>query len=189
MAQIARLRVAWGGTPVVGPGLSTFYVTTTGPATLHGDVAAFFNSIKGNFPSGLQWTIPNTGDLIEDTTGALAGSWSESGGPSTVAATGTANYVAGAGMRVSWTTGGIFRGRRVKGSTFLCPMLNGLFTSDGTIDNTVVSTTQTAAAALLTAQPTLCIFSRPVDTTPGTHSVVTSALAVDKVSWLRSRRT
>lgn len=188
MAQLQRLRVQWGGSPVTGPGLSTFYATTAGsgyPAAVH----AFFTAIRSAFPSGLTWTIPQDGDLIEDTTGGLAGSWSEGSGGGVVTGGGSANFANGVGMRVQWRTGGIFRGRRVRGSTFLCPMVSGVYLADGTIDDVTVAGMQTAATNLIAAVPNLSIFSRPAFGTPGTHSIVTSAIAVDRVSWLRSRRT
>jgi hypothetical protein len=186
--SIYRLRTTWSGAPVVGEGLSTFFLNAA-PSTFHASVGNFFNAIKALFPAGITWTTPNTGDVLDEGSGALTGTWTESGGASTVVSTGTANFANGVGMRVIWPTAGIFHGRRVVGSTFLVPLLNGLYTSDGTIDNTAVTTVDTAALALLAAEGDLSIWSRPSGGGPGQANPVTSAQAVDRVSWLRSRRT
>lgn len=195
MATINRLRVSWSGSPVTGPGLSTFYFD---PATGGGaadDVETFFNAIKTAFPNGISWTIPSNGDQIADSTGELTGVWSAPGEGGVVTSSGGANWAQGVGMRVRWNTAGIYRGRRVKGTTFLVPLLANAYTSDGTLDNAYVSTVQTAAAAMIAANPGFVVWSRPVPVGPGgpatvgESNFVTSASAVDGISWLRSRRT
>jgi len=108
---------------------------------------------------------------------------------------GTANFANGVGIRVKWSTAGIYRGRRVKGSWFGVPLVSGVYLSDGTIDNATVATFQAAATALIAANPGLLVYSRKAaadahhGATDGEFNVITAGTAVDKVSWLRSRRT
>ena len=187
MATLNRLRVDWGGTVVVGPGLSTFYFTGS-MAGVPAAVVALYTALITYAPSGLQWTIPSSGDTIEDSTGALTGGWTASGG-STVNATGSGAWAAGAGARIVWGTGSVFRGRRVKGATFFCPVTTGTYDTAGTLLNSFVTAANTAAANFVSATtPNFKIYSRPhLDGTYAT-SQVTSGSVPDKVSWLRSRR-
>lgn len=188
MANLARVRVEWTGTPVVGSGVSTFYfdeAATGYPA----DLSTFFDTIKGRIPIGVTIRIPSNGDLIDVASGELTGTWSEAGG-SVVVCSGTGNYAAGVGARSKWRTSGIKNGRRVVGSTFLCPLTTGAYDSDGTILAAVLSTLSGATTALVTAVGTdMKIYSRPVAGSGGQASTVVSGEVPDKVSWLRSRRT
>lgn len=187
MANMARLRVAWAGTGVTGGGLSTFYFSTSSSGVAS-DVRDFFDAIKSAIPNVVTWSIPEQGDLIDDVTGDLTGSWSEGSGTLTVSGTSTATWAAGVGYRVVWSTAGIFKGRRVKGSTFICPISAAAYDTAGTIESVTLAGHRAAAVALVAAQPDLRIWSRPSPPAAGESNVVTSATIPDKVSWLRSRR-
>lgn len=189
MASIARMRVTWSGSPVIGPGLSTFYFASSA-TTQSASVKAFFTAIKANFSNTISWDIPNTGDLLDETTGTLTGVWTSSGGGTVTASATPGPTAGGAGYRVRWVTSGIVFGRRVIGTTFLVPLAGAAYDNDGTPNATVLSNTSTAAAALIAAEPTMRIWSRP--NTPGgsngTSSPVISAFCPDLASSLRSRR-
>jgi hypothetical protein len=187
MTQLQRLRVEWGGSLIPGGGLSTFYATTTGSGFPAG-VKSFFTAFAHRIPTGVTWTVPTFGDLIEDSTGALAGSWSEPSGGGQVASSGTAAHAAGVGTRVVWQTGGIHNGRRVKGSTFIVPLSQGVYDTSGTIDSLVLADIQQGVNTLLTAVPNLRILSKARPGFPGASSAITAGTVPDKVSWLRSRR-
>lgn len=189
MAQMQRLRVSWSGPGVTGPGLSTFYTSTAGPLGIADDVLAFFQGQALAFPTNLTITVPSGGDLIEDTTGGLAGTWNEPGTGGTFTGTGTGDYPQGVGMQIRWRTGGIVAGRRVVGSTFICPIMSAIFAADGTIDNVTVASVQAAGTALIAAHPDLRIWSRPKGPRVGSSHAVETAVVPDRVSWLRSRRT
>lgn len=198
MTNLMRIRAQWAGTGVTGPSVSTFYwdaAVTGGPAA----VRAFFDAVKGQLPNTLTITVDSTGDIILDTDGSLIGSWTESAG-SPVAGTDNNAFVNGTGLRISWQTAGIYRGRRVKGSTFLVPVGRDLYNAQGIIDAGHLATVQTAADALVAAGGgDFKVYSREVQADPthvppivhtdGTASGVTGAVAHNAVSWLRSRRT
>lgn len=198
MTSLNRIRVLWQGSPVVGPGLSTFYLASA-PDTVSGNLVTFFNALKLMFPAPLQWVVPSSGDKIDSATGALAGSWSTGTGGGTVVATGTSAYAAGVGAQIRWRTNGIVGGRRVVGSTFLVPIVTPGYDTSGTLENTNRGAIVTAATALLTAEPSLTIWSRPVPpptppaTSPtaraGEANTVIALDVPDRVSWLRTRRT
>lgn len=189
MANLKRLRAAWSGNGVVGPGVSTFYFTATATG-FPADLQTFFQAVKSNFPSSVTITVPNTGDTIDETTGALQGVWTDAGGSTTVG-TGSGAFAGGVGMRCRWITGGIHNGRRVIGTTFLAPMVNLAWDTDGTPGAATVSGIQTAASALVSAvTPDMVIWSKPTPPSgsDGESNAVVAALVPDAISWLRSRR-
>lgn len=188
MADLNRLRVLWSGSPVTGDGISTLYCTGS-PDGFPASVYDFFNTLKLMFPIGLTITVPNFGDKINDATGELSGSWSTSDAAGPVVCTGSSSWAAGVGARIRWHTDGIVGGRRVVGSTFLCPIVTPGYDTSGTLENVNRAAIDTEANEIVTEVTGLCIWSPPVPGRPGTHSDVTKASVPDKVSWLRSRRT
>jgi hypothetical protein len=187
MAAIDRVRVTWNGLGGL-PGLSTFYFDNPLGAA-NAAVYTFFNSIKALFPAPLSWEIPNSGDTIESMNGNLIGEWTGAGG-GTVNAVNAAAFAAGCGTRVVWNTASIVGGRRVRGSTFLVPLLAATYDGTGTIVNGDVATIA-AAAGVLSAPAGMVIWHRPTPSDPngGLALPVTGSGVPDRVSTLRSRRT
>ena len=184
-----RLRAAWSGAPVTGAGVSTFYSAPTAGSGLATAVNSFFNSVKGLIPTGVQINVDTGGDLFDELTGSLLGSWGTSG-TTVVTCSGAAAHSQGVGGRVVWATSGIRNGRRVRGSTFIVPISAGNWDNDGTLLAAAVTTLNTAAAALVTALGgDMRIWSRPEPGNPGVGNIVTSGACKDATSWLRSRRT
>ena len=191
MTVIRRLRVVWGGPVTIGGGLSTFYAATDANPLAAG-VTAFFDALKGITSTQVTWTIPGGGDLIEDSTGELGGTWTEGAGtPTNISGTNAGLSVMGVGIRVVWNTGGMTNGRRVKGATFITGITGDSFDGSGAVTSARITSAQNAANGLIAAVPSLRILSRPSgpSATDGKSSAVLSAVVPDKVSWLRSRRT
>ena len=186
MASIQRIRCELTGTTGL-PGLATFYSTTSVPSA-KADVEDFWDAVRGLMPSGLSIRVPNTGDIIEDSTGELVGTWTE-GSAATLNGSNALEYAAGVGVRIQWNTGGIRNGRRVRGATFLCPLTRDSFDAQGTIGSSSLSTIQAAADALA-ASGEFVIWSRPTSTAPasGDSFAVTGATVPDRITALRSRR-
>ena len=175
---------------MVGGGVSTFYTEGSG-GDLSGRLAGFFNAALGSIPPQVTITCPSGGDTIDSSSGQINGVWV---GPAVapLVGAGLTTYAAGVGMRVEWLTGGINRGRRVKGSTFLVPLSNGAYDVDGALVTGLVTAMQTAATTLVTQSGgDLTIFSKPPKGTHagGLSSPVVAGRAVDRTSWLRTRRT
>lgn len=186
MASILRIPVAWsGGTGM--PGVSVFY-SVDGDVTAVAGLVSFFDAIKALIPSVTSITVPSSGDSISDASGELDGTWSGGSG-GTVACTGGGDYFAGVGTAVVWQTGGIVRGRRVRGRTFIAPMISSLGDTNGTIDNSALSTISTAANTLA-GLDRLVIWSRPSSPggSDGSSHLVTAASVPDRATALRSRR-
>lgn len=187
MYPMDRVRVSWSGANTTGAGLSTFYFAgaSADPAAIY----AFFNAIKGAFAPNISWTIPNTGDQVDSETGDLVGTWTDTGG-GVVNSAGAGAFTRGAGARIVWNTAGIYRGRRVRGSTFLTGLYGGVYDGNGQVGSATVASLLGAATTLLAATtPNLGIWSRPRLGTAGEFSSVTGASVPSEVSWLRSRRT
>lgn len=183
MANIQRILVVWAGTTGL-PGVSVHYGTTGG--TANADLKTFFTSVAGVFPLGLQWTIPGNGDEVDENSGTLSGTWTNSGGGGVVAASGAAQHAAGVGAYVNWNTGSIINGRRLKGRTFLAPLMNSAYDSSGTIVTGNLTTLQNAANTLVTAGQ-IRVWHRP-GAGVGVSIVPSSATVPDQVTSLRSRR-
>ncbi len=184
-----RTQVVWSGDVVTGGGLTTFYSDEGIGTPVLANLVTFFNAIKALFPGGITWTIPDGGDLIDEASGALTGTWSESGGGVVTSTGGTSPYVAGVGARAVWRTSAIRGGRRVRGSTFLLPLLTTQYDASGTIGPTALSTLENAAQTLLGSATSIGVWSRPRPGLSGALVPIDSVSVPDKVSWLRSRRT
>lgn len=187
MAVLMRVPVIWSGLSGL-PGISVFH-WDGGVSSDVSDIANFFDDIKPYFPTGLSWQIPGSGDNIEDSTGALIGEWSVTGGGTVGASGGTGGYAAGTGARVRWNTGAIVSGRRLRGSTFLCPLIGSVYEGNGTISGVALNQLAVASTTLASTGA-LKIWSRPSPGgTDGTSATVLSGLVPDRVTSLRSRRT
>lgn len=186
MADIQRIRVELTGITAL-PGVATFYSEVAVPSA-KADITTFFTSIAGLMPNGLQITVPNSGDVIDDTDGSLTGVWTE-GTASTIGASGSGVYAAGVGARVVWGTNGIRNRRRVRGSTFICPMVASEFDSTGTIGSSALTTLRNAAT-VLASSGLLRVWSRPtsVVAADGASHTVLNGSVPDRVTALRSRR-
>lgn len=194
MANIQRIPVALT-IPGGGAGVSVFYAADT-DTTAVAALSTFWGAVANLHPATFAWFVPGSGDKIDETNGHIAGSWSQSGSSSGNSAAGLGSYAAGVGMRIRWQTDGIVHNRRVRGSTFLCPLNAASYQDNGTII-TATLTTVTAAAVALVAASNLLIWSPPVtaeEATPtvpersGSSHVVTGTLPLDRVAVLRSRR-
>lgn len=188
MPNLQRIRVQWTGPSVVGPSVSTFYAAEAAVGVNSG-IHAFFDNIKASFSTETTWKVDDSGDLLDVGSGELTGTWSDS---ATASVTGTAatQYTLGVGCRVKWQTAGVTNGRRVTGSTFLCPIPHANFDGSGQLNNTFVGIVQTAADNLVSVHGAdLRIWHRPVNGVGGAAYAISAAVVPDKVSWLRSRRT
>ena len=189
MAVLKRHRVSWAGAPVVGPGLTTFYESPEGGVGAADDIEAFFTDLAGLCPTGLQWTIPSNGDLLDSATGDLVGTWSDPGTGGVVAASASSVFTNGVGARIVWNTAGTFGGRRVRGSTFIVPLSIEAYEGAGNLTGTVITQLGVAAANIVDSSAPFVIWSRTTPEATGEVNAITSATAPDRFTWLRSRRT
>lgn len=195
MVTLNRARVQWANFSGA-PGLSTFYF---GSSTV--DMTAlrtFFAAVGPLLPNTVQIAVPSAGDQINDTTGVITGIWS---GPAQTVITGTGGvgtYAGGSGAVVEWLSSAIVAGRRPIGKTFVVPLVNTQYDSNGSLSASCITALQTAASALIVAYAgEMKVFSRPF-TPPagspkpprvGVGSTIVAARIPDLAAVLRSRRT
>ena len=72
MTSLYRIRTAFTGF-VGAPGVSTMY--SLNPPTDLADLQALWTGLKGGMPTDVTISVLPSGDIIEDTTGALTGQW------------------------------------------------------------------------------------------------------------------
>jgi len=175
----------------VGGGLSTFYTVNTPPSPFLAAIRVFFDSLKAIFPEEVTFTFPGTGDTIEDSTGALNGTWTSTA-PASVTGTATGAWAAGVGGRVIWRTAGLTRGRRVRGTTFLAPVAASQFDASGSLADGNATAWSAIAETLRAADGgSMRIWTRPQTSTSAdgdSHAVILGVVP-DAITWLRSRRT
>jgi len=185
--NLGRHRTTWNGF-VGGPGVTTLYWDIAAATPNLAAWNTFLTAIQARFPSVLTWQSQNSGDVLDDVTGNIIGSWTGAAQAS-VAGTAAGAYSAPAGSCVNWRTAGIVSGHRVRGRTFLVPMSGAAYDTDGTIAAAALTTLRTALATFqAAASPNLLVWHRPVAHTGGDSFPVTGADIPDKSAVLRSRR-
>lgn len=182
-----RVRVHWSGFPG-GPGVNTLFYNDT-PANPAPDLHTFFNSIASLIPSSITISFDNSGDLIDEATGALVGTWSGTAGAS-VTGTISSLYAGPVGAVVDLRTSTVVGRRRLLGKMFLVPLTTASYQNDGTLDNTALSTLQTAANTWQgsASGADLVVWHRPTPGHSGSKAAVTSLHVPDLAAVLRSRR-
>lgn len=186
--QLARIVLQWSGAPVVGGGVTVLHFAgdagTPDPAAIKGA----FQAIAAGMPSSVSITVPDSGDVIEDTTGELVNVWSSTGG-GTFTGTNVGNVAAGVGACITWLTGGIINGKRLRGRTFIVPLSNNSYGTDGTLEPSMLANLETLASGLQASGP-LAVWHRPTSAgaSDGNSYGVVSHRIRDKVAILTSRR-
>lgn len=189
MALIARARVSWSGSPVTGPGVSTFYLVGAVTAGWPAALVTLFTAVRNFVPTGVTWTVPGTVDVIESTTGVLVTANSPGGGGTVTSAGGAVDFKPGVGLRMRWLTAGVVAGRRVNGTTFLAPTTSQEI-PNGVVQGTTITSIQTAMTAYLGGgYDNPAIWSKPTPQRVGSIHEITSVQVPSSLSWLRSRRT
>lgn len=198
MTDIYRVKALWTGMPGA-PGVSTHYLASAPSAADLTAVKTFYGSFASFLPSSLTISVPGFGDVIDDVSGELQNTWTATA-PAAVVCASAAAYAAPVGGCVHWLTGSVIGGRRVKGTTFIVPLVNK-FDTNGTLDNAWVTTMDTAAGTLITALgANLGVWHRPrfgpkpgpgiprPRLSDGSFEGVSGHSVPDKVVVLRSRR-
>jgi hypothetical protein len=134
-------------------------------------------------------------DVYNEEDGELMASYAAAVTPGVVPGTSASNYAAGAGFKVTWNTGSIRDGRRVRGSTYIVPAGSNVYDGNGRILPASQTTVNNAAQAMigaltLNATP-LGVWSRPrILPTPRAGALfdVESGSCSAKTAILRGRR-
>lgn len=196
MAGLNRVSVAWQGWPGA-PGVTQFYLDAVAQQSSIDAIRTFFNSLTSLLPSGLTITVPSSGDIVEDTNGQLAGNWSVGTTPVVVTGIGSGVYAGNAGAVVHWLTNTVALKRRLRGRTFIVPLIGSSYDSGGSLSTAAQTTLQNAASAMVASMAgNMVVWHRPVIQKgtgvvirAGSSGDVTSSRVPDLAVTLRSRRT
>lgn len=201
MVNMVRVKARWSGF-TGSPGYSNFYFrefsdgawepTAAEADQCMGKIHTFFDSMKLIFPPNVRIQVMNDCEVINDANGELQNVLTPASRAVIAGTSGAANYSAATGAVITWRTGNVRNGRRVRGRTFLVPCATVAYDLDGSLQNSTITTLNTAANALIagTGTPDLHVWSRPSapGAADGVSYVVTSQNTPDKVAVLRSRR-
>jgi hypothetical protein len=193
MANINRVRVAISG-GVIGNAYMNWYFTTNASANLTA-ISTMVNALKAYIPQATSYTIPNTGDLVDDNDGKLVGAWG-TGSPVTVQGTSVDTYAGQAGALVLWNTSTVVDSHRPKGRSIWVPLTRAVYDTNGKLASAFAGVLTTAANAFLASSTGFVVWHRPVYTgnppnrvlsRPGSSVPVTSATVNLTLATLRSR--
>jgi len=150
------------------------------------EVHDFFADIANRIPDIASILFPGEATVHADDgtlTGALA-----IVPPLEVNCTGLGSFAAPVGARVTWETGSIVAGRRIRGRSFLVPMISSMFDTDGTLTSANRTQVVNAAAGLINGLAAAGLSLAVWSPTTSTVSPVTSGVVPDQATVLRSRR-
>lgn len=193
-----RVRVTLTNFPGA-PGYAAHYFSTS--VTDMTALKTFWTSLVNYFAAGTTFTLPSSGDIINETDGKITGGWSGSGGGTAGSGGTAANYSGSSGAVVEWQSNAIVNGRRPLGKTYVVPLKSTYYDTQGSLDITTCVTPITTAATTLLAAYTdgLKVWSRPytppTDGKPhpaarvGSYGTAIAARVPDLAVTMRSRRT
>jgi hypothetical protein len=199
---VGIVRTQWSGT-TGGPGLTQFAVigaaggdwNPSGTQSAVNAVRTFWDALKGYLPDEVRLLVLPSIDVYDRVTGDLVDTYTAGTAPATVAGSSAGTYAGGAGMKITWNTGQIRNGRRVRGSTFIVPAASIVYTANGTIGGTIMTNVGTAASNLISqlnaGGTPLAIYSRPVNGDNARAGFATEVIAGacgSKTAVLRGRR-
>lgn len=195
MAELDQVKVVWRGLPG-GDGLSVFYFTAGQAANALANLRSFFGNFTSLLPTALTLEFPGGGDVIDDGTGEAQRAWSAAS-PANLVGGSSAAWSAVSGAHVRWETGRFERGHRVRGRTFIVPLILAAY-GNGTLASTTITTLKTAADSLVTiSNQTFMVWHRPLKDysvkppilkEPGASFPITSTVVPTKVVYMRRRR-
>lgn len=196
MASLWRYRMRWSGWSG-GPGISTLYASDiAGTAQDHSNaVAGLFADVlqpagdPSLLPSGVKIAGDPYVDVLDPATGDQLGTIAVS--PVTaINGIGPGNWVAAAGLSISWVTAAFIKGRRVKGRTYFVPLDSSAYATDGTLSSAVLTSTQNAITQYLGKVTEPVVWHRPttVGGSDGSDSSIATGKIIDHASMLTSRR-
>jgi hypothetical protein len=199
MARIIRLKMNWTGF-VGGPGYTNMHFEPVAGGDISQAIVndardilqTWITSWRPNLPTPVSVGIDPNVQEIDENHGNIEAFWTTTVAAPTAGTT-SGSYAGGAGACVNWYTDGVWNGRRVRGRTFLVPMGNSTYDSDGTLTAGALGAWRAATATFIAASnlARLVVWRRPSDQplliNGGAYDVNSYSIN-DKVAILRSRR-
>lgn len=176
------------------PGYTNLFFGTTDPladgaADARAAVMTLWQNMRTILPLGLTLTVENAVALIEDTTGDQTDEINDPTPGAHAQPSGTGGFASPVGASVQWNTTTFRAGRRVKGRTYMVPLVTSAYDTAGNLTTAARDVIVTAANAYLAADGQPVVWARPVDGGPaGVAALITSHSVRDFAAVLRSRR-
>jgi hypothetical protein len=186
MTDIYVAKVSWSGT-YGHLGVSRFaFVSADGgvPTNTQRDgVLTAINTMllaaAASIPADVSWVLDPIVESFDGVLGTITGELPAAGAVAPGSGTGGGAYANGVGLTIKWKTGGMFRGRRIQGRTFIVPLDGNQFGTDGRVRDDTAAAWQGFANAYITACAALAVtplvWGRPHDVkatarTPAHHN-------------------
>lgn len=202
MTAMLRVKMRWSGFQGA-PGYSIFHFRdfggtgewNPGPTEAAAAVAridTFAQGILGVLPAGLTLQVQGDVEEIEDTNGSLTDIHAVTAPAARTPSHAAGPYSGPTGAVINWRTSTVRNGRRIRGRTFLVPLIGAAFENNGTLTTTAIGTITTAANALIsqTGSPDLGVYARPSapGVADGQWAPAAAATIPDMAAVMRSRR-
>lgn len=142
---IAKLVCPWTNLPG-GTGYSIFYLNNPLPSPA--PFVTFFTAVAPYLPVGVRVDVPNSGEILDETTGKMVNTWSQ-GTAGSATGTGSTTFFPASGGQVKWITGSFANGRAVRGRTFLVPLGTSALAAGGGLATSAANTINAAATTLI----------------------------------------
>lgn len=197
MATIFRVRAIWTGGSGL-PGYSNFYFGPGGGSLQEAvdistaTVRAAFLAIQNMLPASIGVQVDSEVPMFDEETGDLIDVWAPTTPVTNLQGNGVGTYSAASGASITWLTGEIRDGRRLRGRTYLVPLSTTQYEANGTLVAGALTGLAAFGAVLrgnaAPAGPFL-VWGRPSPLHPvGQAAAVTGQVVRDRVSILTSRR-
>lgn len=148
-----------------------------------------FNALSDIIPPQVDIRVEPEVPLIDSATGTAL-DFNTIEPPDYDSGPGVQDYAGPSGAVVTWRTGDLRNGRRIRGRTFLVPLASQAYESDGTLTNATMSAIRNFGDTMIggSLEGDLGVWSRPVNGEGGVFASVTGFTVPDLVAVLRSRR-
>jgi hypothetical protein len=198
MPEMLRVKIDWTGF-IGAPGYTNLYFTEFTEGGYTQDIAdacvakasTFAGSLRDFLPTAVTIGVNPTVEIVQTDTGDLVGFFSTTPTNQGVGALG-GTYSAASGACISWGTNGVRNSRRVRGRTFIVPLANAAYESNGTLAAATLTALTAYANNLKGTGGTgdFGIWGRPTSktATDGVWYPAETVSIKDKAAVLRSRR-
>lgn len=192
-----RVTARWTGFSGA-PGYSNFYFSSgfldggllgDEAQSLANRVAAAFTEMRTMLPGDVNIGIEPEVPVIDSDTGVIS-AFNTISPPAAIEGGAIDQFAGPVGAVVTWRTGDLRNGRRIRGRTFLVPLSTATFSDDGTLASSQFSYLQDFADTLMggAGEGDLGVWSRPSGGSGGVFATVTGYTIPDMAAVLRSRR-
>lgn len=191
---VYRAKLRWTGF-TGAPGYTNLHFdaptepTQAGAQAVYDAANSFASGIISALPSAVTITTESGIEVVDQTTNELITILSATGVPG-VKGIQTGGFSSATGACITWETGEVKNGRRVRGRTFVVPLASAYYDVDGTLTAGVITDLLNAATALAGGGFNFGVLSRPSTTgaADGSFHTVSSGRIADKTAILTSRR-